>query len=108
MSDSPNQLASQSGQPLGLASGEVQTSALPPTLVIQQTLTVEQLLDTLDTMEAEAAVMLVKLFHSMDKEAQEFTLATARSQARRWPRKRPTLRLVNGKVGAAPPAPGEV
>lgn len=40
---------------------------------------------------------LVSLFHSMDKEAQEFTLATARSQARLFPARRPSLRLVAGQ-----------
>jgi phage I-like protein len=45
---------------------------------------------------------LVALFHSMDKEAQEFTLATARSQARLFPARRPSLRLVAGQLGSAP------
>lgn len=42
---------------------------------------------------------LVALFHSMDDEAQEFTLATARDRARQYPRQRPLLRLVAAQPG---------
>lgn len=45
---------------------------------------------------------LTALFRAMDREAQEFTLATARSQARLWPARRPSLRLVAGQLGDAP------
>jgi hypothetical protein len=45
---------------------------------------------------------LVALFLSMDKEAREFTLATARSQARLWPANRPPLRLIVGQPTKAP------
>jgi hypothetical protein len=37
---------------------------------------------------------LITNFRAMDEEAQEFTLATARSQARHWPKERPRLALV--------------
>lgn len=42
---------------------------------------------------------LVALFHSMDNEAKEYVLATARSQAKRYPLQRPALRLVAGQLG---------
>lgn len=45
---------------------------------------------------------LVSLFHAMDDEAQQYLLETARRQAKRRPRRRrPALRLVNGKISAA-------
>lgn len=45
---------------------------------------------------------IISLLHAMDDEAQAYMLATARRQAERNPRhRRPTLRLVNGKVSAA-------
>jgi hypothetical protein len=40
---------------------------------------------------------LVALFVSMDEEAQEFTLLTARSRAKSYPKERPALRLVPGE-----------
>lgn len=42
---------------------------------------------------------LVALFHSMDDEAQELTLASARVRAKRFPRARPALRLIAGQPG---------
>jgi hypothetical protein len=51
---------------------------------------------------------LIDLFHSMDDEAQEFTIATARERARRFPRKRPPLRLVLTQAGNGAALGGEL
>jgi hypothetical protein len=45
---------------------------------------------------------LVALFQSMDREAQEYVLETARRQAKRCPAKRAKLRLVTGQLGGRP------
>lgn len=45
---------------------------------------------------------LVALFKSMDEEAQEYTLATARLRAKRCPQKPAGLRLVAGQLGNRP------
>lgn len=42
---------------------------------------------------------LVALFLSMDQEARDFTLATARLRAKRCPAQRPVLSLVTGNLG---------